>query len=325
MFNYEKVTKKLASDKTGKQKTTEILEDMIYSKDFAEFLFKPKGIPNLTEVVSQFYAAMSRPQVIKCLVNFITSEGYDEFNRTQATFFYSVASMALESNNERAEENSKKKKSGQISNKEFNETNDKIEEYNKYVKKLFKCAKKIVKKSAYNLSEDSRIPEKLCRTACYMVPETEDVDRYKIGRFLDSLLTEFYDQIDKNNYRIPDNANWKAFFKKLFGKDNLAEVATFLLLEGHNRRDAYDTNSAVIECWDSLTEFALEQMNAAPEQIRDQMLELYLKRISRMFSNGTYELRVDLLSLPKSDSKFPQLASSINKYADKLKAILEKE
>lgn len=324
MFNYEKITKKLANDKTGKQKTVEILEDMIYSKEFAEFLFKPKGIPNLTDVVSKFYAAMCRPQVIKGLVNFITSEGYEEFNRTHATFFYSVASMALESNNERSTENSAKRKNGTISNREYNETNDKIEEYNKTVKKLFKCTKKIVKNPARILSEDSHIDEKLCRTACYMIPEVDDVDRYKIGKFLDSLLTEMYDQIDKNGYTISEDANWKAFFKKLFGKDNLAEVATFLLLEGHNRRDSYDTNQNVIDCWDSLTEFALQQMNSAPEAIRDQMLELYLKRISRMFSNGTYELRVNLLQLPNGGSKFPQLADSIAKYSDKLKSILEK-
>jgi len=323
MFNYEKITKKLVSENTSKGKTKEILEDIIYSKEFGEFLFKPKNIPNLVQVVSDFYAGMSRPQSIKALVAIITEEGYDEFDRTHATFLYSVATTALEANNEREEENSKKRRDGRISNREFNENKDKIEEYSKYVKKLFKCVKKIVKKPAKMLADDSHLDTDLCRTACWMVPETEFIDRYKIGRFLDSLLTEMYDQVSKNSIRISHDVNWKVFFKKLFGKDNLAEVATFLLLEGHNRRDVYDSDDNVLDLWDSLTEFALMQMNTSPEQIRDQMLELYIKRISKMFTNGTYELRVNLLELPNV-SKWPQLAASVDKYRDKLKEIIEK-
>lgn len=323
MFNHERVIKKLSSDKLGKEKTMEILEDVIPSKDFAEFLWKPKGISNLAEVVEQLFAAFCRPQVIKCLTNYIIDEGYEEFNRTQAAFFYSICTSALESNNQRAEENSAKRKEGQITNREFNETNDKIDAYAKSVKKLFKATKKIVKRQAVTLSEDTRVPVKICRIACYMVPEANEFDRNKISPLLDNLLTEMYDLIAKENIEIPDNANWKGFFRKLFGKDNLAEVATFLLLEGHNRRDPYKSDHNVITAWDSLTEFALMQMNQAPETLRDQMLELYIKKISRLFTNGAYELRVNLLDIPEVKSKWPQLANSIGKYANKIREIVK--
>lgn len=322
-FNYEKTIKRLTSEKTGKGKTSEILEDMVFSKDFMEFLFKPKNVPNLAQVVEELYAALCRPVAIKALVNLITEEGYDEFNRSHATFFYSLALIALDANNEREEENAAKRKEGKIGNREFNETKDKCEEYSKYVKKLFKCTKKIVKDMAKNISEESHIDRDICRIACYTIPEPEMIDRYKIGRLLDSFLTEMYDYAQKNGTSISGNANWKVFFRKLFGKDNLAEVATFLLLEGHNRRTEYQSDDNVIEIWDSLTEFALVQMNSAPEQLRDQMLELYLKRITKMFSNGTYELRVNLLDIPGMKSKWPQLAESVSKYADKLKEIMK--
>ena len=326
MFDYQRLIKKLGEfNKLSKGKQRDLVDGILSDKDFAEFLFKPKGVPNLTEVVEQLYAGLSKPQVVKTIVKYVQEEGYEEFNRTHATFFYSLASLALETNNERAKENAEKKKSGQISNKEFNETRDKIDEYSKYIDRLLKITKKIVKKEAEDISDETAVPYKICRKACSLVPEANMIDRYKIGRYLDSLLNEVYDTIHQNEISIPNGVNWKGFFKKLFGKDNLAEVATFLLLEGHNRRDAYERDSNVIRCWDSLTEFALTQMNSAPEQIRDQMLELYLKRISRMFTNGTYELRVDLLSIPQLNGKqFPALSATIQKYAERLENIIKK-
>lgn len=323
MFNHERVIKKLTGEKLSKDKIMDILEDIIPSKDFAEFLFKPKGISNILEVTEQLYSGFCRPQVLKCLTDYITTEGYEEFNRTQATFFYSVCTMALEANNERAEENSEKRRNGQIGNREFNETNDKIDSYAKSIKKLFKATKKIVKKQAVILNEDSRVPIKICRIACYMIPETADIDRYKISPLLSSFLAEMYDLIAKENITIPENANWKTFFRKLFGKDNLAEVSTFLLLEGHSRRDQYESDRNVIDAWDSLTEFALVQMNQAPESLRDHMLELYIKKVAKMFTNGAYELRVNLLDIPEVKSKWPQLANSIGKYADRIREVIK--
>ena len=324
MFNYEKLTKKLSSENLGKNKASELLEDALYNKEFMEFLFKPQGVPNLQHVVSELYAALCRPVVVKGLVNFITSEGYDEFNRKHTAFFYILALMGLETNNEREEENSEKRKKGQISNREFNETRDKIEEYGKYVKKLFKCTKKIAKPGAKNLAEESRLPEEFCRIAYYTIPEENMIDRYRIGKYLDSFLSEMYDCAAQNDIKISGKANWKVFFRKLFGKDNLAEVATFLLLEGHNRRDHYSANDNVIEIWDSLTEFALTQIDNSPEQLRDQMLELYLKRVTKMFANGSIELRADLLSIPGVTSKWPQLADTIKKYSEKLRIAMRK-
>ena len=323
MFNYQRVTKKLSSDDIGNGKIVSIIDDMMNDKEFMEFLFKPKGITNLTEVVSNFYSAMTRHVVIKNLVKYIKREDYDAFDSSHATFFYSLSNMALETLNELADEWRNKRKSGDVSNKEYKAMMAKIEDGYEYAEELFRQVKKIVKKKAKNLAADSHLDAHLCRIACYTIPEEEYIDRYKIGKFLDNLLTEMYSTIDRENITDFEDINWKVFFKRLFGKDNLAEVATFLLLEGHNRRDLYSTKSNVIRCWDSLTEFALQQLNAAPESIRDQLLELYIKRITRMFSNGTYELRVNILDIINMSSKFPQLADSVKKYSSKLREAMK--
>lgn len=323
MFDYEKLIRKLREfNKLSKSKQEGLIEDILTDKNFAEFLYKPKGIPNLATVVGDMYAGLSKPAVIKTIVRYVEDEGYEEFNRTHAAFLYNLCNLALETNNDREKERVEKKRSGTMSNKEFQETGDRIEEYAKLINRLFKCVKKINKKSANSLSEESNVSGAIVKAAMYSVPTPAMIDRFKIGRYLDVMLTNMYDKIEEKRINV-DSANWRVFFKELFGKDNLAEVATFLLLEGHNRRDKYSCDE-VIRCWDSLTEFALKQINDSPEMIRDHMMELYLKRVARMFTNGTYELRVDMLSIPKlSGYKYPNLTDTISKYLDKLEDVLK--
>ena len=50
------------------------------------------------------------------------------------------------------------------------------------------------------------------------------------------------------------------------------------------------------------------------------MLELYIKRLDSMFANGSYDTRVNLLELDRHD--YPELVKSVDKYAEKIKAIV---
>jgi hypothetical protein len=100
------------------------------------------------------------------------------------------------------------------------------------------------------------------------------------------------------------------------------DVATFVLLEGVHRIDKYRNSEDVRECWDSLTTFALKELNDSPEQVRQQMIELYIKRIDRMFSNKAFDLRVNLTDL--DEDSFPKLVKTVDKYADKIVSILSR-
>lgn len=320
MFDYEKCIRKLNDfGKLSKSKQQNLIEDMLTNRTFAEFLFKEK-LTDPQGTMEKFYTALVRPSVLKALVNYVEDEGYDEFNRTHATFFYSICSVALDVNNDREQERVKKRRDGQISNREFQELGDKIEQYTKLVNRLFKACKKIVKSEAEELAEDANLPTYITKMALYNVPSPSMIARERIGKFLNILMAEIYEKVQEKQYSV-SGVDWKVFFKELFGKDNLAEVATFLLLEKHSRLTKFN-DEYVNECWESLTEFALTQINNAPEQLRDKMVELYLKRIDSMFRNGKFELRVDLSSIPKLGS-YPKLAETIDKYIDRLEAILK--
>lgn len=327
MFDYQKLIRRLSDfEKMGKNKQNRVIEDLMCDKEFAQFLFQPKDVPNLTEVVEQLYIGLSKIAVLKTIVKYIEEEGYDEFTRTQACFFYSIVSIALETANDMTKEASEKRKAGEISNREYNDRTERVEEYTKLIKRLFKSAKKIVKSEAKEIASESGLPYDLARIGCFMIPEKQYFDRHKIGRLLYLLLEEWYENIDEVESSMV-SIKWKTVFKYLFGKENLAEVATYLLLEAHRRKDKFASKKKSEKLWDSLTEYALYQMNEAPEQVRDQMIELYLKKVSRMFTNGTYELRADLLSIPQMDGarSLSNLTSSILKYKDKLEEVLRRK
>lgn len=328
MFDYQRLLKKLSHfEEMGKSKQSRMIEDLMTDRDFAIFLYQPEDVANLTEVVNQMYGGLAKVPVLKALIRYVEEEGYDEFTKTQACFFYAIVTLALESANELSEEISKKRKDGDITHREYDEQNAKVEDYIKLVKRLFKAAKKIVKPDAKELANKTDLPFELAKISCLMVPNKQYIDRNRIGNFLYLLLSEWYDNIDDVGYQVAwSTIDWKEVFKELFGKDRLAEVATYLLLEGHNRRDSKCSAPMAGKLWDSLTEFALQQMNDSPEQIRDQMIELYLKKVSRMFTNGTYELRVDLLSIPEvnGSKSLTNLTKSILKYKDKLKEVFKK-
>ena len=52
------------------------------------------------------------------------------------------------------------------------------------------------------------------------------------------------------------------------------------------------------------------------------MVELYIKRIDKMFANGSFDLRANLLTLSKE--LFPSLTKIVDRYSDKIQAIVER-
>jgi hypothetical protein len=115
--------------------------------------------------------------------------------------------------------------------------------------------------------------------------------------------------------------SYSELFTYLFGEDKLCDVAMFVLLEGVHRLNKYN-NPDIRKVWDSITDWALHQLESSPEILRNQMIELYIKKVSKMFENDSYDLRCDLLKLSKD--LFPNLVASIDKYRTKIKEITKK-
>ena len=126
---------------------------------------------------------------------------------------------------------------------------------------------------------------------------------------------ELYKELDVDECTEDiSDIDWKYFFKEIYGRENLLDVATFILLEGAHRTKDFKTKR-IRSIWDSLTAFALDALEGADAPARNQIIELYLKRIEKMFANGSFDLRVDLRNLPEND--FPKLTAAVGKYADR--------
>lgn len=321
MFDYEFTLETLENLTEMKpSKAQKFLRNLLQDETFIEWLFQPKQVPNINDLISGLYVRFTKPKIIRTLVEMFDEEGTSDFTRSHATFIYSLCNIGIQSNNDRINEIANQKKNGEISGKDADRLNEKVLKYNEYISDLLKLAKKIIKKDAKQLARESNIPRYICTTALHSVPEYKYVDRFKIGYYLNNLLNNIYSEIESNG-KFASDVRWKTFFKEIFGKDNVVEAATFILLEGVHRIDKYKNSSAVKECWDSLTTFALKELNEAPEALRSQMIELYIKRIAKMFANGAFDLRVDLLSI--NEFNFPKLSETIGKYTSKIEEILK--
>lgn len=320
MFDYNYVLQKLKNfDGMRESKQLKFLNNLFHDKDFVEYLFNPKKTENTESEIIALYQELTKPKVIRAIVDMIEDVGYNEFDRSIATFINSICNQAIAYNNEFIESASNEKRAGNINSKKFDEMNEKAEKYNRYVADLLKCSRKIVKKEAKDLASQTNIPKYVCILALKSVPEPEYVKTFKVSYYLANLLNNIYAEVDHIG-DFSDNVNWRPFFKTVFGKNNTIEVATFILLEGVHRIDKYKNSKDVHACWDTLTSFALRELNDAPDQLRTQMIELYIKKIAKMFANRSYDLRVDLLNI--DDGLFPKLAKSVVGYADKITGIL---
>lgn len=326
MFEFEKTVEKLEDFKNLNSKKQEKLINRLLSDDeFIEWLFdssKDKSnAPVTAKQVDRLYSALTKPRVMITLTNVIKDEGYESYKRSHATFLYSICNFAIEVNNQRIEMIAEDVSTGEISKRDGKEAKAKLEKYSEIIADLLKCARKIIKSDAKQLSRETNLTRDLCQNAFWHVPDPEYVPAFKVGFYLNGLLNIIYDDAAEYGFGLK-TPNWRTFFKTIFGKRNLPSAATFILLEGVNRIDKYkdlDSIDAVKDCWDSLTEFALKILDEQPDEIRSQMLELYIKRVEKMFNNNSYDLRVNLLSLPK---QFKRLINTVTNYKDKLKAIL---
>ena len=319
MFQYEELIKQLGNFNDIKKKE-KFLKSLLSDKDFIRFLFQPPNIIDINNIIQSMYNNFSRPKVINAMVEMIDDAGYDKFDRNHTVFLYSLCNISIQKNNERILKIAESKKNGSISSKEADRQNENSVKFNDMISTLLKRLKKIVKTDAKELSKESKVPKNICLKAYYTVPDPKYVDKYKIGYYLNILLNNIYSDISVSGDAFEeDNIRWRTFFKEIFGKENVVEAATFILLEGVHRIDKYNNNSAVKKYWDSLTTFALNELNEAPESIRNQMIELYIKRIGKMFANGSFDLRVDMLSI----SGFPEISKTVSKYKEKISEIIK--
>lgn len=304
----------------GNEARKRIANVMLTDEEFLGWIFNPPKDPDVVDNTTKMYKTLVKAKVLRSICEAVEDNNYQGYSRSSAAFLYSIANIAINGNNQICKELSEARERKMITRNEYERDKEEIEKYNEIIQRLLKCTRKIVKKQAKQLAKDSYLPKKLVQTFLFSVPDKQYINKFKIGYYLSNILKVLYSEIEESEYDASD-VDWEILFKGVFGKENVVEVATFVLLEGVHRISQYKTKE-VRDCWDSLTKFALNEIEKAPETLRTQMIELYIKRIAKMFMNRKPDLRIDLTSL--DSDVFPNLVHTIGLYKDKIVEILNK-
>ena len=300
--------------------------DLISDRDFLHAVFCPdtRQPDEFNSCLTDMYNAASKKSTIRVLANTLADYGFSHMQRrTTAVFITTIINMGMAGVNGDAQELGRLQDHGEISERNFDAQMDKIERTHDALYDLLEYTRKLVKTEARALSRNSNLPKKICTMALTTVPEPEFVDSYKIGYYLNSVLSNIYGYYDVTGEStdFEEEVDWERFFRAVFGKNRVPDVASLILMENPNRIAKYNQHPLDVEgCWNSLTDFALTNLNRSTSDVRDHMIELYLKRLNAI--TGEFDLRIDLRDL--DDLRFENLCRTVRRYKSKFDEVLNK-
>lgn len=322
-------------DEKSRRKT---LKKYLASPELYRDIFTPDmSNPDAAVMATKVMEHLSKKKYLKDMAAIIQSEDFKPFQGTYgstsrekfiafrsfiALVFASinVASSALMEDGEEYSRVSKDRSE----RRRMYELKDDIVSKTNAVDQLQLALNRLIKKEVKFVYKNSGLPKDfvrlaICSSPGNLVPE-------QIPNYLSVLLNSLYQMVEDYPGLFPSydisEVDWGSFFSYLYGKENLVDVAIYISVEGVNRIDRYHAPE-VRYCWDSLTTFALECMEKAPRQSRNNMMDKYIETISTMFANGDRDLRVNMLTIDPDD--YPSLSQLIvDKYATMIKDIVEK-
>ena len=329
MFDYDKVINKLGKfDELSEKKQKKWLRVIFCEKDFREWFYgvgdSATDQPKTNVMVQRIMKAMARPRQLKALTALIKDSDHQEFDHTSCALAFLVAEEAIESIRSANQDKSEEYKSGSISNREAKDYKELSNKYSALISNLTEALKDKASGAVKDISRKSNLPRGLVFTTYFLVPGREYIPKYKISMYTNSILKEVYKWAGSNGLEDIDMIRWGNLFGPYFGTEMTTSAAVAVLLEGVGRINNYkdcDHFNDVRSVWNSLTVFALAELDNAPENVRRQMVELYIKRIDRISHNNHGQLprlRVNLLSVP---ADFSNLAETVLKYEDRIMSI----
>lgn len=329
MFDYDKVIKKLNKlDELSKKKRKKVL-DSVFTDEFIKWFYgvgdRDHQPPNIGTMVKNLVSTLARPKNLKILTKYVENASFDDFTRTDCCVCYVVIETAIEQLNGIRKDISSGYKDGEISGKTAKDYQNKTEEYNKLIEGLVAAIHDKSKPFVKKVSKDANLPRGFVMTTHFLVPEGKYIPKWKISGHMEQLLLEIYRYVGNNGMEYINSIKWHNYFQALFGDNSTASTALSIVLEGVRRidpfRDAphFDDVRAV---WDSLTEYALRELDNAPEGVRRQMMDIYLKKVNHLFTDGNgARLRIDMLNIP---SEYGNLARTMSHYVDRLAKIMHR-
>ena len=327
MFNYDKIAKKLGKfDELSNKKQGKVLEAILCNDEFRDWFYgigeNSNDQPMTKPMVDKIFGSLAAPKTMKRLTKFIKNKTSEDFDHTACTIAFLVVEQAIEASNTANKEISEGYKNGDIASKDAKNYKEKSEKYSEYISDLMGAIKDHARSEVKEICRKTNLPKGMVFTTYFMIPDRKYVPKYKIGMYVNQLLQEIYKWTGNSGIEDIPSVKWGSYFGTFFGSDMTTSAAISILLEGVRRIDAFrDTEhfDDVRQVWDSLTNFAMNELDRAPENVRRQMIEIYLKRIDRIFRNGNNpRLRVDMLSIP---STFQNLADTVSKYTERIAKI----
>lgn len=306
------------------------IAEMISSEDFLHAVFNPKSdkmgtMEDISACVTAIYDMASKRKGIRVFVDTIDRYGYRNMNRASATFLVNLVNLGMASIDAAASDLGRELDHGEIGQSDFNAQMRKLNSYQEDLRQLLKYARHIVKPKAKVMAAKTGAPKNLCYSALFTVPGPEYIDSFKVAFYTKAITSNIYGMVNSNPDAFEedyDDIAWSIFFRVVFGKDRLPDVASMILLEGASDIDRFDNVRDVKACWNAITNFALRTLNQAPESIRDHMIDVYCSRLNKMLADHNLDFRIDLRLIDEFD--FKALADTVKKYKSKLDDIMAK-
>ena len=327
MFDYDKLAKKLGkfNDLSGK-KQKKVLETIFCTDDFRDWFYgvgeNSEAQPMTKPMVNKIFTSLATPAALKSITKFVKNKTSEDFDHSACSIAFLVVEQAIEISNKANAEIADSYKNGDLVAKEAKGYKEKSEKYGEYVADLMAALKDKARPEVKEICKKTNLPKGMVFTTYFMIPGRKYVPKFKVGMYVNQLLQEIYKWTGVNGIEDISAIRWGSYFGTFFGSEMTSSAAISILLEGVRRIDAYRDSEHfdnVREVWDSLTNFAMTELDKAPENVRKQMIEIYVKRIDRIFHNGNGpRLRVDMLNIPNN---FANLADTVSKYTERISRI----
>ena len=329
-MKYEKAISKLEKfTELNKEKQVKLLKKILTDDEMLKWQFDPgqNKQPYTGEMFNKLYKAMAMPAALKSYEPMLNRYGKETFTRSSIVILHTVLTYALEIHNSMIE-SYKNEVSATGANKETKDMKNRVEKYAEHLDSLKGVIQKLVKPWLKSLSSDTGLSRDIIFKALMVAPEVKYIPQQRITSTTVHLLEEIYSEANISGFPAKGSGvQWKPLFKTIFGVENIPSVAVSILLEGAHHIDKYresDNLICVRDCWDSLTKFALNELEECPDKVRSQMIELYLKKAENLINrrNGRpTDLRVNLTRLP---NEFRNMIRTVDFYKNQFDSIAGK-
>ena len=329
-MKYEKAISKLEKfTELNKEKQVKLLKKILTDDEMLKWQFDPgqNKQPYTGEMFNKLYKAMAMPAALKSYEPMLNRYGKETFTRSSIVILHTVLTYALEIHNSMIE-SYKNEVSATGANKETKDMKNRVEKYAEHLDSLKGVIQKLVKPWLKSLSSDTGLSRDIIFKALMVAPEVKYIPQQRITSTTVHLLEEIYSEANISGFPAKGSGvQWKPLFKTIFGVENIPSVAVSILLEGAHHIDKYresDNLICVRDCWDSLTKFALNELEECPDKVRSQMIELYLKKAENLINrrNGRpTDLRVNLTRLP---NEFRNVIRTVDFYKNQFDSIAGK-